>query len=332
MAGEITLSKVVQALDITTEQAELLQTALFEFRSYQREMADAFIKAAIRLKAIKKIVGDEYFNSNCQDILGISKRTANRYLDFLSTYNECFNGLPDNAYINISQGALQLLSPEQPEVIDEIKILGAKGEAIDAAMVKKLIQQHDDAMAQSAALAEANAKMAAQLKSTQEAHELAISRQETVVRDYSEIIRRDQEATNALLEEKKKVEEELRLAKANPEKIEVPTIPKEYTDLNDKLQSLHAEIEAKERAITEKKGEMALIEENLKVAKDQVEMRDGFQSLMTSINETVTSAFIKIPKSTLQAVSTDPKCKDAIRALHSELSIRLDFLSTFVQD
>lgn len=332
MAGEITLSNVVQALDITTEQAQQLQTALFEFRSCQREMADAFIKSAIRLQSIKKIVGDEYFNSNCQDILGISKRTANRYLDFLAKYNQCFTGLPDSSYINISQGALQLLSPEQPEVIDEIKILGAKGEPIDAGIVKKLMEQHEEAMAQAAALAEANSKMAAQLKSTQEAHELAISRQETVVRDYTEIMRREQEATNALLEEKKKLEEELKQAKANPEKVNVPTIPKEYTDLDEKLQSLNAEIKAKELIITEKKGEMALIEENLKVSKEQVELRDGFHSLMTSINETVTSAFIKIPKTTLHAVSSDPKCKDAIRALHSELSIRLDFLSAFVQD
>lgn len=283
---------------LSAQEQMALQACVIQYRGGMQRVASEMYFVAEQVYQMKEILGD-LFDKFALEELGVSERTARRYLQYRKVLAAHF--ADERGRINVANamhltgGAVALLTGDtDQEVIDEIRRLTGEGKTVDATTVKEILQAQSELRAQLAS-AEADADLARRQK-----EDLAEKRALDEAR-YRNEIERAQENLRRVTQQRDTLEEELQQAQSKSTAVDVKEVPVEVVpagfatvedaiaDANKRLQALHEE-EVKAKAALED-----ALKQSAQAREEAAAAIEGTREL-TALRDQLESVLAKYPR------------------------------------
>jgi hypothetical protein len=316
---EVNNKKPTDLSHLSAEKLVEVRILVSEIRASQDRIGRELYYLTERMNSLSELLGEGFF-AFVESELGIPVRSARRYLQVYSVLRAHFSDGDGRIAVNearrITQGALVLLAIEPGgEVIDEIRDLVKRGEEVNEATVKRVIESREAEL--EARVAAAEAEVAVAVRTAQQAGEraeLELARVKGQAENSQELVRRLTEQRDALEEEVGRLQkQETQVVERTVEK---EVVPKGYATIEEAIQSTEKNLQTKVSELAKvdadlKDSHQKLAELRANIVVAQAGKEDFFQ-----MKQDVDALMLKFPAARLKSMAdTDKDIKSSINAL-----------------
>lgn len=312
------LQSDIDLSDLPSHSVASVKASLGQVRMSQQRLGRELLYMIQHLVWIKDILGDR-FNAFVQAELNIPSRTLSRYFSIQKVLEAHFS---DDGKVNLvqasqfSQNALCLLSSTtNDEVMTELREMADKGQAINEAMVTKVLNEHDTdykaQLASTQAEADAARREADRLKQRSDAETLRFER---VLANNEEQLRRSELERAALAETVQKLEKEA--VQVIEKTVEVEVVPPGFTTVVDAVNATNVLLEEAKKKHAAVEEEIKEIKATSATLKQSIAELEGGAEEFIKLKQQLDSIIVKYPSALLSAMSDiDGNIKKVIKGL-----------------
>ncbi|WP_157128675.1 hypothetical protein [Cupriavidus sp. USMAA2-4] len=274
---------------LSEEAVNRLRIIVGEFNVVRKRAACDLFQMCVLVAEIKQLVGRN-FKAVAEELLGISGRTAERYIKAASGFRRLNDGSSElfPRPEQFTMGALELLENSTDTVVHEVLELAEKGESINDAVVRQLTSRNheltedlqearESLRQQDAKIAEAERQLDISRRNEKDTHTIVVAKQ----KDIDELVE--------VVQQHETEKADLRRALDNRQVVEkiVERIPEGFTSASDAVDFLRRDMDRLNGEIRHKKDELDSLQREKDAIGREAEIVSVVARTRTSVTESV---------------------------------------------